>query len=934
LRLPNVLGEVVTAQVKFHGTKPETLNAEMSAYLSQLSVAEKNIGDVNISGVVVNGKASTLTEINNPAGYVYVQNRLSLSAPFTYEATVMARNVNAKPLTGGAVTPPTDVNANLWLKGVGVTLAELSSEAKLTLFPSRVGTTSISQGEFIASFHDGQLTVQKGSLLANDTMADVHGQLSVLPKNASGRISYRLEAKNITPWLALGGREGKGAVNLTGVAEGVLTALRAEGKLALANVEFDGKEVRDGLLSYQISGLGGQLPKGSVSMAATDVRVGTSLKAIHATIAFLGLQPAEVQAEITVQERAGRSHHLKTQARYTPEQVDVLIQELALQLPTGAWSTPQTPRLTLRGSTLSINDFVLQHAGQRISASGVVDSQGPLNFQLQVERFALADLRPLIEEEPEVQGQVDATVKVQGTLSNLDVTANLTTGPVTVAGQTYAGLSLQGAYRGERVDLHLLVRQDDYHSLRVDGGLPVVLQPGANPIFGEANFLIQSDGLSLAFLELLSREVREVRGTVSLNVALTGPVQALSLSGPIRLRQGNLYIKKLEQAFSDINIALQLESRRIRLSELSVRGGDGEFTGNGVIALKQHQVEDLDLTFAAKRFRVISTREYHAALSGQLRCVGSLEQPQVTGDLTIVDATLRPNIALLKSGPAAVDPTITVVKSAEELLSSSRATVEEEGKRGEEGKAAQNGFYGRLALDVGVNIPRDTWVHMTEGSIELKGQVRARKAPQDELVMVGSVETVRGWVAIQGRKFRLEKGVVTFSGGAPIDPGLDIVARYTLPDYLVDVEIGGSGSSPTVAFRSEPALAQADILSLLVFGRPANALSDQQKTSLQSQAVQALAGTVASDLRQALAEQLGIEHLELDVGDNPSQSKIGVGKYIAPGVFVSTSQQLGGGNTQGRDVTIEYQLNDNWQLKASTTARGNNGVDILWKKKY
>jgi translocation and assembly module TamB len=540
----------------------------------------------------------------------------------------------------------------------------------------------------------------------------------------------------------------------------------------------------------------------------------------------------------------------------------------------------------------------------------------------------------LIGEEPEVTGQVDATVKVLGAITNLDVTANLTTGPVTVAGQTYAGSSLQGVYRGERLDLNLLVRQDERHSLRVDGGLPLVLKPGTSPILGEANFLVHSDGLSLAFLGLFSREVKDVRGTVSMDVALTGPVQALSPSGPIRLQQGSVYIKRLEQAFSDINVALQLEPQRIRLSEFAVRGGDGEFAGNGFIALKQYQVENLDLTFDAKRFRVISTREYQAALSGQLRCFGSLEQPVIAGDLTVEDTTLRPDLALLKSGPAAADPTITVVHTVEELSPPSQETAREKEKRDQDSTVARVGFYEKLRLDVGVTIPRDTWVHMNEGSIELRGQVRAQKAPHDELVLAGSVETVRGWVAVQGRKFQLERGAVTFSGGTPIDPNLDIIARYTLPDYLVDVVIDGTIASPTVAFKSDPALEQADILSLLVFGKPANALSDSQKTSLQSQAVQALVGTVATDLRQALAEQLGIENLELDVGDDPSQSKIGIGKYLAPGVFVSTSQQFGGGNIQGRDVTIEYQLNENWQLKASSTARGNNGVDILWKKKY
>jgi autotransporter translocation and assembly factor TamB len=96
-----------------------------------------------------------------------------------------------------------------------------------------------------------------------------------------------------------------------------------------------------------------------------------------------------------------------------------------------------------------------------------------------------------------------------------------------------------------------------------------------------------------------------------------------------------------------------------------------------------------------------------------------------------------------------------------------------------------------------------------------------------------------------------------------------------------------------------------------------------------------VAGSVVSDVRQSLAEQLGVENLELDVGQSLSQSKVGIGKYVAPGVFVSTSQQFGGNSHgQGRDVTIEYQLNDNWQLKASTTSRGNNGIDIFWKKKY
>jgi translocation and assembly module TamB len=247
--------------------------------------------------------------------------------------------------------------------------------------------------------------------------------------------------------------------------------------------------------------------------------------------------------------------------------------------------------------------------------------------------------------------------------------------------------------------------------------------------------------------------------------------------------------------------------------------------------------------------------------------------------------------------------------------------------------AAQNDFYQNLAVDLTVNIPRDTWVYMKEGSIELTGNLRTKKNPAEEIALVGAIETVRGWVAFQNRKFRLERGNIVFTGATPIDPSLDVVAQYVLPEYKVDVVVGGTAQTPTVTFRSEPQLEQADILSLLLFGKPANALSKNQKTSLQSQALGSLAGSVASELRQSLAEHLGVDDLEFGMGESPGQGTIGVGKYIAPGVFVSTSQQIGG-DGQGRNVTIEYQLSDQWQLKGTTTAEGNNGVDILWQKQY
>jgi len=940
LQLPDadMAGEV-SGHVTFQGAAPQTARAESALYVGGLVVKGKSIGDVNLTAELMERKVAFLAEVKGHAGYLYSHGHVSFGEPLVYETNLMVRSLDAKQVIGDSRAPLTNVNMDVWVKGQGITPETMETAAKVVFAPSVLGSTTISSGEFTGTLHHGQLTVTKGTLLANDTTVDIQGRVGALRKTTENKISYHVFAKNLTPWLALTGVQGKGTLDLKGTAAGALTALQLDGAVSFSHAAVGTAEIREGALVYRLVDLGSPHSRGQITAMLNGVQTGRFLKSVQAEVNFTGLQPADIQTEVTVEDDASRTHRLKTQARYTSEQLNVLIQDLALQLPRGMWrtQTAQPPQLVLRGGVLSIERFVLTRAGQTISAAGTFDSQGPVHLQLRVDRFALEEASFLFSGGPAVSGVVNADVAVQGTLASPDVTGRITSGPLTVAEQTYAGLTAQAVYRGERLDLNILLKQDHTHALVIEGGIPVSrTDEGAGaPVLGEANLRIHSDGLSLAFLALLSREIQDVQGAVSMDVTLRGPVQSLAPSGAVRLQHGSVMIKQLGQTFSDIAVELQLEPQGVRLTQFVVRGGEGQLTGGGGVGIREYTIGDIDVTLKAERFRVIDTKEYRAAVEGQIVCSGSLRSPSVKGALKIMDAAMRPNLALMKSGPAAHDPTITVMKTASALPALPLKTPEEEEEGEEESAAAFGGLYNRLALQVDVAIPRETWVQMSEGSIEFRGDLRVHKEPVQALVVSGAIETVRGWLAVQGRKFRLEKGNMIFTGSTPIDPGLDVTARYTLPEYVVDVLIGGTAKAPTVTFTSEPNLEQADILALLVFGKPANALSDQQKTSLQSQALSAVAGSVVSELRQSLAEQLGVENLELDVGQSLSQSKVGIGKYVAPGVFVSTSQQFGGNSHgQGRDVTIEYQLNDNWQLKASTTSRGNNGIDIFWKKKY
>jgi translocation and assembly module TamB len=75
---------------------------------------------------------------------------------------------------------------------------------------------------------------------------------------------------------------------------------------------------------------------------------------------------------------------------------------------------------------------------------------------------------------------------------------------------------------------------------------------------------------------------------------------------------------------------------------------------------------------------------------------------------------------------------------------------------------------------------------------------------------------------------RLLNGQILFTGGSRIDPTLHIDAQYAVSDYTVHVIVAGTASKPEIKLQSQPQLAQADILSLILFGTTTSQLGQGQ----------------------------------------------------------------------------------------------------------
>jgi autotransporter translocation and assembly factor TamB len=135
-----------------------------------------------------------------------------------------------------------------------------------------------------------------------------------------------------------------------------------------------------------------------------------------------------------------------------------------------------------------------------------------------------------------------------------------------------------------------------------------------------------------------------------------------------------------------------------------------------------------------------------------------------------------------------------------------------------------------------------------------------------DLSLVGDVEMDRGGLDFFGSSFDIGGGKLSFTGKNYADPVMEIQAvRHTGRYGDVAANIAGTASKFDVEFQSADYPDQTDILSILLFGKPASELGDSEGQSGGSQLSAALAMAAGSQVNRALGSTLGGK-IEFDQG--------------------------------------------------------------------
>ena len=921
-----------TAEVSGNGFELAAIAAKASLEVRRAAAHGWSLGDVSLDGRLENRVASVDGDLKSPLGGATWSGKIVLDDNPAYEVALAVKNLDVERALPARDALRGSLNLEGVVKGTGLSLADMNTRAEFQILPSTLGPVQVTQGGVDATLSNRRLRIARAALGTAESTLTVAGELG-LEATIGGTLDYRLRMTDVSPWLSLAGRKGSGSLNVIGQAQGNLADLSTEGTAQLSRLQLDGVAVRDGTVKFALQGSSEQVfPRGVVTARLAGVDAGVALERIDVA-AKLAREPSpSIALQLNAQDRQARRHTLSGLVEFLPDAVVARLRQAELGSPSGTWTLVSPASVTQRDDEFLIEGVSLRSDGRQLSLDGRFAFTGPQDLTLNIDRFSLETLAAFLPEEPDMTGLLAAEARITGTAAAPDVSVLAQLSDASIAGQAYAGARAELKYKDKLASLSVAVQQDATHALTGAGTFPISLSwhDGWRADFGDdMEFRLRSTGVSLAFLNAWAGEsVENIGGEVSLDVLARGSIKQPDVQGTFQLRDGRVKILPLGIDVAAMAAVGSLDSRKLIVRELSARAQDGEIRGSGALALTGFDVSAVKLSLSAKRWPAIATERYQVRVGGQVDVQGSLEAPKVTGKLTVTEGSLRPDLAFLERSevPLQRDETIVVIKNNSVVRSPP-------GQAAKPGAPAKDDWFANVSLDLDVNAPGNLWIRHPDLVAELSGKIQARKAPQREIDLIGRIAVVRGWMAFQGRRLQLARGVIEFTGGDGITPSLDFVAQYRVQGYQVQVLIGGTTEKPVLTLSSEPRLEQADILALLIFGKPLGSLNEHEQGSLQQSALSITSGFVAATVAQSVSRALGLDALGLDIGDvSFSGGRVGFGRYVGPGAYVSVSQQLAG--EQGREVALEYQITPDWKISTSSTTTGSSGIDIIWHKRY
>ncbi len=532
-----------------------------------------------------------------------------------------------------------------------------------------------------------------------------------------------------------------------------------------------------------------------------------------------------------------------------------------------------------------------------------------LSGSAQVENAPLAPLAAIWGER--AQGRIGGALDLASDGRGLSGHADLALSEARFAGRQRGTLNLRirGELQPNRLNAEIDASSSDGLSAHFEADAPVVTS--AAPIrialaperTGRARWSVNGAAESLWAATRLADQ--NLSGQLSGQGELQFGAAGLSGDGHIEIAEGRFEDKTSAISLIDLNARIALDQRGAtieRFTAAGARGGRLSASGGSANPREGRVAIRLDA------MRLVNRPDARATASGDLSFAWEGLHSTLIGALDISEAEID-----AAANPEAGIPSLEVVEI--------NRPGDDDWSLPEPPQPQRNGS---TVLDVAIRAPGRVFTRgrgvEAEWALDLRLDGTARH-PR----LYGDARAVRGTLALSGQPFEIESARIFFNGD-PLDAQIDLTAQRDSADLSARIRLTGTARDPELAFSSNPALPEDEILPQILFGRGVEDLSPFEAAQLAA-SLAALSGRASLDLVDAARAAAGLDRFNVRQ-DESGGFLVAGGIYLTRDVYVELAR-TGLGQAQSR---VEWTVRPRLVLVTSFIDNGDQRVSLRWRR--
>ena len=541
---------------------------------------------------------------------------------------------------------------------------------------------------------------------------------------------------------------------------------------------------------------------------------------------------------------------------------------------------------------------------------------------------------------------LEASLLADATIYDLEhilFKANLSSGRYRLPNESrdiaFKGMSLHSELKSRTLTVKGFSELDNNTSASVDlnfiNFVPAELDLATQQVSGKVKVSINSLDFVDGSYDLgdFILNLENPRGSLKAAVDISGVLNKPKLVGGLSLENASLSLPDLGLKLNPIELDFKTDGKTWQ-TNAQIKSNDRnalQLKGQGSLLPKIAG----ELVIDGDHVVVMNTAEYSVKASPHITCSVEDSAYKIAGSIIIPEARVR---------PASFKNTVSLTNDAVFEID----------------KKDPNPL--NLNMDIVVATGDDVKLDVKDLHGFLDGRVQVKQMPKQALSLNGKLNLRDGKYESYGQKLQIEQGEVIFLGKQITNPNIQVRAIRKFSDLnykvsgsnklldfseqnldtadfgdhtIVGIIVSGRVNSPKVKlFSSPPNLSQQDILSLLMFGKPADQVGSSGG-QLLFKAMQSM--NIGSDSKtlekmRSLKEKYGFDvqvhnkSLGTSKGDI-SKTSVSVGKSITKRIYLQYREGLFQENSGV--FAISYLLNKYLSVKISSSDVA-NGIDFTY----